>query len=174
MFNILLICIQQDFQTRENSDSPSSKSVSEVARPPYNPRFKHKQDSGYEPRAKGTPYRPAQSNEYRKAYSWKGGAAGSEQTGGPSRKKRDDDDDTGEIKLLRPPVLVERISKLAAAGFLEDGILLLKNAPLDAQNVIVWNTAIQLALTENKYKLAWSLFVDVSHDRRALSNGVLS
>lgn len=38
---------------------------------------------------------------------------------------------------------------------------MLKNAPLDAQNIKVWNAMITSVFLAQKYKLAWELFVDV-------------
>lgn len=40
---------------------------------------------------------------------------------------------------------------------------MLKNAPLDAQNIKVWNAMIVQAFKEEKYQLAWQLYVDVRH-----------
>ena len=63
--------------------------------------------------------------------------------------------------MLRPSVLSERIKKLAEQGKLDDAVTMLKNAPLDAQNTIVWNTIIAQCMQARHYKLAWQLYNDV-------------
>ena len=50
---------------------------------------------------------------------------------------------------------------MAARDMLDDAVALVKNAPLDAQNVVVWNTAISAAGKVGRYKLAYSLYTDV-------------
>lgn len=65
-------------------------------------------------------------------------------------------------RMLRPPVLVERMKAAAVRGSLDDAIMLVKNAPADAQNTTVWNSLITQVLHKGMYKLAFSLFNDVS------------
>jgi hypothetical protein len=74
----------------------------------------------------------------------------------------------GEVKILRPAVLSKRITTLADAGLIDDAVLLLQNAPVDAQNIVVWNTTIRLVMKAEKYKLAYSLYTDVSMPRQPL------
>lgn len=65
------------------------------------------------------------------------------------------------LKLLEPHVLSQRLRKLCERGKLEDAVSLLKNSPLDAQNTPVWNTLIWEAMKAKRYKLGYSLYVDV-------------
>lgn len=44
---------------------------------------------------------------------------------------------------------------------MDEAVDMLKNAPLDAQNIKVWNAMITSAFKARRYKLAWELFVDV-------------
>lgn len=64
-------------------------------------------------------------------------------------------------RLLRPSVLSERIKKLCQEDQLDDAVAMLKNAPLDAQNTIVWNTMISESMKQRRYKLAYQLYIDV-------------
>lgn len=66
-------------------------------------------------------------------------------------------------RLLRPSMLADRVKAAADSGSLDDAVLLVKNAPIDAQNVIVWNTLLSEAMRYRRYKLAYSLFNDVSN-----------
>lgn len=68
------------------------------------------------------------------------------------------------MRLLEPHVLSGRLKKLADAGKVDDAVVMLKNAPLDAQNTQVWNTLIWEALKVNRYQLAYQLYTDVSTD----------
>ena len=63
--------------------------------------------------------------------------------------------------MLRPTVLSERLRTLCNQGKLEDAVTMLKNAPLDAQNTIVWNTMISLTMNLKHFKLAYQLYIDV-------------
>ncbi|KAJ3559185.1 hypothetical protein NM688_g495 [Phlebia brevispora] len=63
--------------------------------------------------------------------------------------------------LLRPSELSERLKKLAAQGRLDDAVTMLKNAPLDAQNAIVWNTLLVLCMKERRFKLAYQMYTDM-------------
>lgn len=65
------------------------------------------------------------------------------------------------LKLLEPHTLSQRLKKLCDRGKLDDAVSLLKNSPLDAQNTPVWNTLIWEAMKLKRYKLAYSLYVDV-------------
>lgn len=64
--------------------------------------------------------------------------------------------------LLTPYELSSRILKLHAARKLDEAVELLQNSPLDAQNIKTWNTLLSGCMKDARYKLAWSLFVDVS------------
>ncbi|KAF9485361.1 hypothetical protein BDN70DRAFT_980503 [Pholiota conissans] len=66
-----------------------------------------------------------------------------------------------EMRLLEPHILSERLRKLCGAGKVDDAVVMLKNAPLDAQNTPVWNTLIWEALKGSRYQLAYQLFVDM-------------
>lgn len=66
-----------------------------------------------------------------------------------------------EKRLLRPAVLSERIQRLCRQGNIDDAVLMLKNAPLDAQNTIVWNTMMSEALKVKRFKLAYQTYIDV-------------
>lgn len=67
-----------------------------------------------------------------------------------------------EMRPLEPHILSGRLKKLADAGKVDDAVVMLKNAPLDAQNTQVWNTLIWEALKVNRYQLAYQLYIDVS------------
>lgn len=71
-------------------------------------------------------------------------------------------DQEGGRRLLRPPELARRLQALAARGLVDDAAEMLQNAPLDAQNLVVWNTMIKLAMEARKFKLGYSLYTDVS------------
>lgn len=63
--------------------------------------------------------------------------------------------------LLTPYELSSRILKLHAARKLDEAVELLQNSPLDAQNIKTWNTLLSGCMKDARYKLAWSLFVDL-------------
>jgi hypothetical protein len=65
-------------------------------------------------------------------------------------------------KLLMPHILSSRLKKLCDGGQLEKALLMLKNAPLDAQNTPVWNTLIWECMKAKRFKLGYELFIDVS------------
>lgn len=67
-----------------------------------------------------------------------------------------------EMRLLRAPVLAERLTKLCDEQKYEDAVAMLKSAPLDAQNAIVWNTLISKIMKAQKFQLGFHLFIDVS------------
>lgn len=67
-----------------------------------------------------------------------------------------------EMRLLEPHILSGRLKKLCESGKVDDAVVMLKNAPLDAQNTPVWNTLIWETLKAERYKLAYELYVDVS------------
>lgn len=83
---------------------------------------------------------------------------------GKKRWDRKEESSTGrrsEPALLRPAVLSERVKAASRAGLVDEAIALVTNAPLDAQNAIVWNTLLWAVMTNRKYKLAYSLYVDM-------------
>lgn len=65
-------------------------------------------------------------------------------------------------RLLEPHVLSKRLRKLCDEGNLDQAVDMLKNAPLDAQAVPVWNTLIWEALKGQRWNLSYKLFTDVS------------
>ena len=65
------------------------------------------------------------------------------------------------LKLLEPHVLSQRIKKLCDRGKLDDAVSLLQNSPLVAQNTPVWNTLIWETMKVQRYKLAYTLYIDV-------------
>ncbi|XP_006460094.1 hypothetical protein AGABI2DRAFT_202788 [Agaricus bisporus var. bisporus H97] len=68
---------------------------------------------------------------------------------------------TEGLVLLEPHVLSQRLRKLCERGKLDEAVSLLKTSPLDAQNTPVWNTLIWEALKARRYKVAYSLYVDM-------------
>lgn len=73
--------------------------------------------------------------------------------------------DTGEVSELRklePHILSGRLKALCEAGKLDDAVSMLKNAPLDAQNTVVWNTLIWECMKTSLFSLAFRLYTDVS------------
>lgn len=68
---------------------------------------------------------------------------------------------TSEKRLLHPHVLSARLIKICDDDQLNTAIDTLKNLPLDAQNVAVWNTLIRETLKAKRYQLAYQLYVDV-------------
>ncbi|KAI0921262.1 hypothetical protein AcV7_003496 [Taiwanofungus camphoratus] len=68
---------------------------------------------------------------------------------------------TSEKRLLHPHVLSARLIKICDDDQLNTAIDTLKNLPLDAQNVAVWNTLIRETLKAKRYQLAYQLYVDM-------------
>lgn len=64
-------------------------------------------------------------------------------------------------RLLSPYTLAGRLRALCDKGAMDDAVEMLKNTPLDAQNIKVWNAMITSAFVARRYRLAWELFVDV-------------
>ncbi|KAI0081844.1 hypothetical protein K474DRAFT_1613127 [Panus rudis PR-1116 ss-1] len=64
-------------------------------------------------------------------------------------------------RLLRPYDLAQRLTKLVEEGQLQEAVDSLKTAPLDAQNVPLWNTMLNHCCNAGKYELAWKLFIDM-------------
>ncbi|CCM04795.1 uncharacterized protein FIBRA_06988 [Fibroporia radiculosa] len=74
----------------------------------------------------------------------------------------------GELKKpLRPHVFSKRLLALCKADKIEEAVSTLQNAPLDAQNTIVWNTLIREVLLRKRFKLGYQLYVDMK--RRGFS-----
>ena len=69
--------------------------------------------------------------------------------------------DPGSKHLLRPSVLAQRLNERD----LDEAILMLKSAPLGAQNTIVWNGVVARAMGAKRYNLAYQLYIDVSASR---------
>ncbi|KAI0719488.1 hypothetical protein C8T65DRAFT_736436 [Cerioporus squamosus] len=71
------------------------------------------------------------------------------------------DGDNKEKRLLKPYVLSGRLSKLCEEGKLDEAVEMLKNMPLDAQNVSVWSTLIYHAGRQNRFQLAYQLHTEM-------------
>ncbi|KAI0347517.1 hypothetical protein BDW22DRAFT_1351965 [Trametopsis cervina] len=67
----------------------------------------------------------------------------------------------GRSTLLRPAVLNSRLLKLCAEGKYDDAVDMLKNAPHDASNAIVWNNMVSEIMKGEKYQLAYQLYTDM-------------
>lgn len=80
------------------------------------------------------------------------------------KEKSTDKKPESVLVLLRPPALSARVTAASKAGLIDEAVALVENAPLDAQNVVVWNTLLSAVMVHRKYKLAYSLYVDVSRD----------
>lgn len=65
------------------------------------------------------------------------------------------------MRLLEPYVLSRRLKNLCDSNKIDDAVVMLKNAPLDAQNTQVWNTLMWEALKAKRFKLSYQLFIDV-------------
>ncbi|KAK2466207.1 hypothetical protein APHAL10511_001849 [Amanita phalloides] len=65
------------------------------------------------------------------------------------------------MMLLEPHVLSARLKKLCNANQIDAAVSMLKNAPLDAQNVPVWNTLIWEAMKARRFKLGYELYIDM-------------
>ncbi|THH19777.1 hypothetical protein EW146_g1453 [Bondarzewia mesenterica] len=65
-------------------------------------------------------------------------------------------------RLLQPYELSQRVNKLVdEEGLLDEAIDMVQNSPHDAQNIKVWNNLITKCTKAKRYKVAWSLFVDL-------------
>lgn len=62
---------------------------------------------------------------------------------------------------LEPHILSRRLIKLCDDRRLDVAVAMLKNSPLDAQNVPVWNTLIWECLKAERYRLGHDLYIDV-------------
>ncbi|KAI0796608.1 hypothetical protein C8Q75DRAFT_741672 [Abortiporus biennis] len=78
-----------------------------------------------------------------------------------SRNKGKDVKGEKHIFLLKPYELSKRLKALGDAGKVDEAVEYLKNSPLDAQNIPVWNTMIDIAMKARKFKLAFELYVDM-------------
>lgn len=63
--------------------------------------------------------------------------------------------------LLEPHILSGRLKKLCDDRRIDDAVAMLKNSPLDAQNVPVWNTLIWECLKAERFRLGYDLYIDV-------------
>ncbi|KIK68173.1 hypothetical protein GYMLUDRAFT_69175 [Collybiopsis luxurians FD-317 M1] len=63
--------------------------------------------------------------------------------------------------LLEPHVLSARLKKLCDQNQIDMAVAMLKNSPLDAQNVPVWNTLIWECLKAERFRLAYELYIDM-------------
>lgn len=75
----------------------------------------------------------------------------------PSHKEHNPD---GKI-LLEPHILSGRLKKLCDGAQVDTAVAMLKNSPLGAQNVPVWNTLIWECLKAERFRLAHDLYIDV-------------
>jgi hypothetical protein len=64
-------------------------------------------------------------------------------------------------RLLEPYVLSRRLANLATQGRLDEAVDMLQNSPLDASNVITWNTLLLHCMKDNRFKLGFKMFTDV-------------
>ncbi|KAE9410504.1 hypothetical protein BT96DRAFT_961898 [Gymnopus androsaceus JB14] len=62
---------------------------------------------------------------------------------------------------LEPHILSRRLIKLCDDRRLDVAVAMLKNSPLDAQNVPVWNTLIWECLKAERYRLGHDLYIDM-------------
>ena len=88
----------------------------------------------------------------------------SRRKGGERPRTGEPSDDTPKSPYygkLKPYDLSQRLRALIEKDDYKGAVDLLKNMPLDAQTVSVWNTVIKAAFEEEKYKLAYSLYADV-------------
>ena len=67
----------------------------------------------------------------------------------------------GERLLLESFELFRRVILLCERGDVDLAITALQEAPLDAQNIKVWNRIIKGCMEAKKYNLAYSVFTDV-------------
>ena len=65
-------------------------------------------------------------------------------------------------KLLIPYDLSQRVEALCRDGNLSKAISIVKEAPLDAQNTIVWGSLIRSVILAGRYQEAYRLFIDVN------------
>lgn len=63
--------------------------------------------------------------------------------------------------FLEPHILSGRLKKLCDRAQVDTAVAMLKNSPLDAQNVPVWNTLIWECLKAERFRLAHDLYIDV-------------
>ncbi|KAF5393610.1 hypothetical protein D9757_000025 [Collybiopsis confluens] len=63
--------------------------------------------------------------------------------------------------LLEPHILSSRLIKLCNERQIDKAVDMLKNSPLDAQNVPVWNTLIWECLKGKRFRLAYELYIDM-------------
>ncbi|KAJ3898485.1 hypothetical protein F5879DRAFT_812537 [Lentinula edodes] len=75
----------------------------------------------------------------------------------PSHKEPNPD---GKI-LLEPHILSGRLKKLCDGAQVDTAVAMLKNSPLGAQNVPVWNTLIWECLKAERFRLAHDLYIDM-------------
>ncbi|KIM29425.1 hypothetical protein M408DRAFT_328697 [Serendipita vermifera MAFF 305830] len=65
------------------------------------------------------------------------------------------------VKGLKPYEVAARADVLVQENKLDHAITMVENLPLDAVNVVVWNTLISAAIKEERYKLAFELYYDM-------------
>ncbi|KIY49196.1 hypothetical protein FISHEDRAFT_72544 [Fistulina hepatica ATCC 64428] len=70
-------------------------------------------------------------------------------------------EDGKQKKHLDPYVLTNRLKKLCDKGKLDEAVNMLKNAPRDAQNTVVWNSLIWECMKAARYSLGYKLFTDM-------------
>ncbi|KAF5331634.1 hypothetical protein D9611_007675 [Ephemerocybe angulata] len=83
------------------------------------------------------------------------------------KAKREEDVEEDSHKPLDPYVLGKRIRRLCDEGKIDEAVTMLKTAPRDAMNAVVWNTMMWEALKAQRFQLAHALYVDMK--RRGLS-----
>lgn len=65
------------------------------------------------------------------------------------------------VKGLKPYEVAARVNELVEENKLDHAITMVASLPLDAVNVVVWNTLISTAIRAARYKLAFELYYDV-------------
>lgn len=65
------------------------------------------------------------------------------------------------VYILRPPVLATRLTNLCDEKRYDEAVTMLKNAPRDAQNTVVWNTLIAGVMKASKFQLGYQLYIEV-------------
>ncbi len=65
-------------------------------------------------------------------------------------------------RLLKPYQVSARVHKMCGEGNIEDAVKYVQSMPLDALNIVVWNTLISQAGHVKRFRLAHEVYTDVS------------
>jgi len=71
------------------------------------------------------------------------------------------DDSERPKRLLEPYVLSRRLTNLTSQGRFDEAVDMLRTSPLDASNVVTWNTLMLHCMREKRFKLGYKLFTHV-------------